>query len=263
MAMSKKLKSNNVDRQNSEIILGGTAKSPQDAMALHDIGLGFAEVSIGDPSSFKAAMDKWLRIQTETGLLYLAHGPKEGNPNDINVLGKEFFPRVLEALEVMPILSMPLLTLHFWMDHRFVKPNVVSFKIGLLKRITDRAYEKGIAICLENLSENTQDLARAFDRIPHLNLTLDVGHAQLLRETNTSIDLINAYPRRIKHIHLHDNYGGYTVKDDLHLPPGKGIVDFKTIFNSLKSIGYAGTMSLELKPQEIISCLAFINTLIF
>ena len=75
--------------------------------------------------------------------------------------------------------------------------------------------------------------------------------------------LIGCGKRTAKHIHLHDNYGGYTVKDDLHLPPGKGIVDFKTIFSSLKSIGYTGTMSLELKPQEIKPCLTFINTLIF
>ena len=48
-------------------------------------------------------------------------------------------------------------------------------------------------------------------------------------------------------------------ENDLHLPPGKGSVDFKNIFNSLRTIGYTGTATLELKPVEIKSCLGFVK----
>ena len=89
-----------------------------------------------------------------------------------------------------------------------------------------------------------------------------MGHAQLLRKETTAFDLIAAYADRIKHIHLHDNLGGDLPKHDLHLPPGKGIVDFKKIFDALKRICYTGTATLELKPQEIKSCLPFIRTLL-
>ena len=51
-------------------------------------------------------------------------------------------------------------------------------------------------------------------------------------------------------------------ENDLHLPPGKGSVDFKNIFNSLSNIGYRGTATLELKPVEIRSCLGFIKKLL-
>jgi sugar phosphate isomerase/epimerase len=57
--------------------------------------------------------------------------------------------------------------------------------------------------------------------------------------------------------------GGNSVDDDLHLPPGEGIVDFKGIFEALKGIGYTGTATLELKPQEIERCLPFVRTLLW
>jgi len=243
------------------IALGGTARNPEDIEALHDLRLEFVEIPI-DNLNFKKYTNKFLKLKEKTGLYYLCHGPREGNPNNIDALKRDYFPHVSEVLEIMPILNMSLLTLHLWMDPRFVKAKVIDFKIKLLKNIIDKAREKKIIICLENLSENWHDLEVVFDNLPLLNLTLDVGHAQLLREENTSFDFIKRYPDRIRHIHLHDNLGGNTPEDDLHLPPGKGIVDFKNIFNSLRDIGYIGTATLELKPLEIKSCLGFVNKLL-
>jgi sugar phosphate isomerase/epimerase len=245
-----------------EIALGGTARNPEEIEILHHLRLEFAEISISNVKNFKKNINEFLKVKEKTGLYYLCHGPREGNPNNINSLKKHYFPQVLSTLEIMPILSMSLLTLHLWMDRRFVKTTVLDFKIELLRKIINKAREKRILICLENLSENWHDLEVAFDQLPLLHLTLDVGHGQLLREENTSFDIIKRYPDRIKHIHLHDNLGGNTPEDDLHLPPGRGIVNFKNIFNSLSNIGYRGTATLELKPFEIKSCLGFVKKLL-
>ncbi len=245
-----------------KIALGGTARNPEDILALHDLGLEFAEIPIEDLSYFKNNINKFLKLKENTDIYYICHGPKEGNPNNITSLKRYYFPHILEILDIMPTLNMSLLTLHLWMDRRFVKANVIDFKIELLKKIIDKARIKSIAICLENLSENWQDLEMVFIELPLLNLTLDIGHAQILREENTSFGFINTYPDRIKHIHLHDNLGGNTPADDLHLPPGRGIVDFKNIINALDKIGYKGTATLELKPHEIKSCLEFVKKLI-
>jgi sugar phosphate isomerase/epimerase len=245
-----------------ELVLGGTARNPEDVEVLHNLRLKFAEIPISNIIKFKKNINEFLKVKEKTGLYYLCHGPREGNPNNINSLKKHYFPQVLETLEIMPILSMSLLTLHLWMDRRFVKTTVLDFKIELLRKIINKAREKRILICLENLSENWHDLEVTFDQLPLLHLTLDVGHGQLLREENTSFDFIKRYPDRIKHIHLHDNLGGRTPEDDLHLPPGRGIVNFKNIFNSLTNIGYRGTATLELKPFEIKSCLGFVKKLL-
>ena len=245
------------------IALGGAARSPEDVAVLYDLGLDFAEVSLKDMSNFARSISDFIELRSKTNLFYLCHGPNEGDPNDTTYLREHYLPRILEILDIMLILNMSLLTLHLWVDHRFVKAPVIDLKIDLLRQIIDKATKSNITICLENLSEDCKDLDKVFKALPQLYLTLDVGHAQLLRPKTTALGLIAAYAHRIRHLHLHDNIGGNSVDDDLHLPPGEGIVDFKGIFEALKGIGYTGTATLELKPQEIERCLSFFRTLLW
>jgi len=57
------------------------------------------------------------------------------------------------------------------------------------------------------------------------------------------------YPNRIKHVHIHDNYGGNSPDDDLHLPLGKGTIVFESILHALCKKGYNETITLEVAPQ--------------
>jgi sugar phosphate isomerase/epimerase len=93
-------------------------------------------------------------------------------------------------------------------------------------------------------------------------LTLDLGHGQLLTTENTSHGLIKNYPERIRHIHLHDNRGGNSPQDDLHLPVGQGTIRFSRIMIALKQMGYERTMTLELRPKEIGACLGYVRHLL-
>lgn len=229
---------------------------------LRDLGLQFAEVPITNPREFAAHVREWWEFRESSGLYYLCHGPREGNPNNMESLEKEYFPKVLEVLPLMTELEMSLLTIHLWFDPRSVKEEVIVFKIDLLKRIIDAAGEAGIAICVENLSEKASDMFEVFRGLPSLNLTLDVGHAQLLTEVNRSYGFIEHLPEKIRHIHLHDNRGGKSSRDDLHLPPGEGIINFKDIFKKLDETGYDRTVTLELKPLEIGRCLASVKRLL-
>jgi sugar phosphate isomerase/epimerase len=52
-------------------------------------------------------------------------------------------------------------------------------------------------------------------------------------EVDTSVGFIERYPERIGHVHVHDNKGGDSALDDLHLVPGEGIIDFDRIFERL------------------------------
>ncbi|MBW1736932.1 MAG: sugar phosphate isomerase/epimerase, partial [Deltaproteobacteria bacterium] len=89
-----------------------------------------------------------------------------------------------------------------------------------------------------------------------------IGHAQLLSNQNTSYGFIDRFPERIKHVHIHDNRGGDSPDDDLHLPVGKGIIEFGKIFRKVKEIGYHGTITLELRPPEIKTCLPYVKQLL-
>jgi len=253
----------NISSNTASIALGGTARSPEDVTVLHDLGLDFAEISLKDMSNFAKSISGFVEMRSKTNLFYLCHGPNEGDPNDTAYLKEHYLPSILEILDIMPKLDMSLLTLHLWVDHRFVKAPVIDLKIDLLREIINTARERKITICLENLSENCKDLAKIFKQLSELHLTLDLGHAQLLRPKTTAFDLITAYSHKIKHLHLHDNTGGNSVDDDLHLPLGDGNVDFQGILTILKQAGYKGTATLELKPEEIKRCLAFVRKLLW
>jgi len=238
-------------RDLTNIHLGGTARSPDDVVLLNELGLQFAEIPITNPAHFQRRIEEYKALREKLGLYYLCHGPREGDPNNADTLENAYLPKLMHILSIMPELDMSLLTLHLWLDPRFVVPDLIAYKVGFLKRVLQRAGDSDITVCIENLSENAARMAPIFGALPSLNLTLDLGHAQLLSDKNTSFGFIEKFPDRIKHIHAHDNLGGDSSDDDLHLPVGKGVVDFDAIFPSLNQIGYPGTITLELKPEEI------------
>jgi sugar phosphate isomerase/epimerase len=246
---------------NKSIDLGGTARSPQDVMALHELGLQFAEIPVEDPSKFSQEIDNYQELKDRLGLYYLCHGPREGDPNDVEALEKEYLSKVLRIFSLMQRLGMCLVTIHLWLDPHFVREKTIQYKINLLKRIVTAASEAHITVCLENLSETPDDTEVAFRESPLLQMALDLGHAQLFTERNRGHDFLDRFPERIKHIHIHDNKGGKSHLDDIHLPPPEGIIDFESIFAHLKQAHYSGTMTLELKPNEIRKCLPYVKRL--
>jgi sugar phosphate isomerase/epimerase len=196
-----------------------------------------------------------------TGIYYLCHGPREGDPNNIDTLENIYMPKLFKIFSIMPRLKMKLLTIHLWLDPRFLKKRTINHKIDMLGRLTENADEKGITISIENMSERAEDFFEIFDTLPSLFMTLDLGHAELLSEENTSYGFLNHFPERIKHLHIHDNNGGQSPSDDLHLPVGEGRINFEKIFSQLKRIRYKGTMTLELKPKEIERCIRYVRSL--
>jgi sugar phosphate isomerase/epimerase len=246
----------------STIDLGATARSPEDVMKVEALGLQFAEVPIKDPTKFAYQVATYRELAKTLEIYYLCHGPREGDPNDIEGLENVYLPKVKRVIPLMVQLDVGLLTVHLWFDSRFVEEHVIRFKIEILKDIIHAAEKEGILVCIENLSEDAEDLSVAFNALPSLYMTLDLGHAQLLTDKNTSHQIISQFPKRIKHIHLHDNRGGDSPVDDIHLPPGQGIIDFDMIFEDLRKIGYERTVTLELKPHEIEACLGFVKDLL-
>ena len=137
------------------------------------------------------------------------------------------------------------------MDKRWAKPSLIDAKLKILKELVQYAGSKDITICIENLTEQHDSFKDVMDRIPALRMTLDIGHAQLLADENNSFDFIKYLFPKIAHIHVHDNLGGNTVKDDLHLPLGEGVVDYPRIFTMLKENRYDSTMTMEVKPEDM------------
>jgi sugar phosphate isomerase/epimerase len=232
--------------------IGGRAHTAADAEEIALAGFTFAEISLLDAHAFHGGeLDQLQRIAVTYGLSYLAHGPEEGDALNPDKLRRSYLPQLQRLIDCAAELGAPIFTLHFWIDKRFIPAPVIEKKIVLLSELTDYAHDRRVQLCVENLSEQPSDLGPAFDAIATLGMTLDIGHGQLLTGCNTAHEFTGRYPERIRHVHAHDNRGGNSPQDDLHLPIGQGTIDFTAILGGLKSCGFDGTITLEVKPDHL------------
>jgi len=122
---------------------------------------------------------------------------------------------------------------------------VIERNLQTIRELLPVAREFNVGIMMENLPggfNTSKQVGELLDPIPELGLHLDIGHANLLVERNTTDELLSAYGQRLQHVHLHDNKGGSA---DLHLPLGTGTVDIAHYVRSLQNAGYDGTITLE------------------
>lgn len=234
------------------IIIGGRAHNLDETIAVSKLGFPFIEISLNDPETVSGWIPRLLEIKDKLNISFLAHYPNEDNPFDVAILRDKFLPRIKSLMEISKQLDINKATLHFWIDKRWAPAYLIRKKLEILSCIVAYGTDFGITVCLENLSERTDSFAPAFDAIPGLRMTLDIGHAQLLAKQNTSFRFIEELFARIAHIHVHDNRGGTSVKDDLHLALGEGIVDYKAIIKSVVGKGYDSTMTMEVKIKDLL-----------
>jgi sugar phosphate isomerase/epimerase len=233
------------------ITIGGRAHTIEEIHEVGKLGYPFMEISLDDPVTVADWIPQLLEIKDTYGVSYLAHYPNEDNPFDVEVLKNKFLPRIKTLMDLSKQLDITKATLHFWIDQRWAPPNLIPGKLELLSRIVSYGAEYGVTVCIENLSERADSFQRAFDAIPDLKMTLDIGHDQLLSSKNTSHRFIENHFLRIAHIHVHDNHGGTSVKDDLHLALGDGVVDYPAIISSLLNKGYDSTITMEVKSKDM------------
>lgn len=126
-------------------------------------------------------------------------------------------------------------------DRKFI----IDRNLQSLRELLPIAQQYNIGLMIENLpgSYNTaRQVSELLDPVPELGLHLDIGHANLLVELNSTDELLAAYGKRLRHVHLHDNKGGNA---DLHLPLGSGTLETDHYIRSLQAVGYDDTITLE------------------
>ena len=126
-------------------------------------------------------------------------------------------------------------------DRKFI----IERNLQSIRELLPKARQYGIGLMIENLPGNfntARQLSELLDPMPELGLHLDIGHANLLVELNSTDELLATYGRRLRHVHLHDNKGGNA---DLHLPLGAGNLETDHHIRALQAIGYDATITLE------------------
>ena len=231
------------------MFFGAPVRSLDDISRLRRTGVDFGEIAMANAGARRLWWESGL-INGGLGKFFLmAHGPLEGDPNDTGILWNRYIPNLMATVDTLNRMSIRSLNIHLLMDRKRVSGLVLAEKIRALKEIVEYGLKNAVTINLENLSETAEDFEHVINNVPDLGLTLDVGHANLGGAVNKSIAIIEKFGNLIRHVHLHDNRGGQSKDDDLHLPIGAGTVDFPAIIDSLVSAGYERTMTLEVKPE--------------
>lgn len=120
-----------------------------------------------------------------------------------------------------------------------------------LSDIADYAQGYGVTICLENLPfteyplSSPRSVCDVVDKVnkPNLKVCLDTGHAVIFNKDVGQV--VRCVGSRLEALHIHDNMG----KNDEHLIPGDGIINWDEVACALKDIGYKNVISLETSPK--------------
>jgi sugar phosphate isomerase/epimerase len=131
----------------------------------------------------------------------------------------------------------------------YVKDAAMELANTSLASLIVRGRKLGLRVCLENMFPKCgafvepTDFEDIMQRFPDLELTLDVGHANIGGQgAGRTLDFIEKFGARIGHLHISDNLG----KRDDHLAVGSGMIDFIEIVQALKHCGYDDTATLEI-----------------
>jgi sugar phosphate isomerase/epimerase len=122
-----------------------------------------------------------------------------------------------------------------------------------LERLLPVAQRLGITLAIEpepglliQTSEEYLEFKKAFFREDFgIRMNCDIGHLFCVNEDPAQT--IRSMPQEIAHVHLED-IGANRVHQ--HLAPGKGAIDFRSIFAALREIKYVGWVTVELYPYE-------------
>jgi len=133
-----------------------------------------------------------------------------------------------------------------------------------LRELYGRAEELGLEALLENGPEpfpfvlkKVEDFERLFSEVGgdiDIKLAFDIGHAHICGQVG---EFIRSFGPHIRYVHAHDNDG----KSDLHLGIGKGTVDWPSVVEELKSIGYGGPVVVE-SVEDVWGSLAKLKELL-
>ena len=151
--------------------------------------------------------------------------------------------KIYENIRIFKKLGAKKITIHPY-------PNIEN----VLSEINDFCNKNKLQLLIENASSEpfnkATNLAKLIKNIPNLGITLDVGHANRTSRIEFN-NFLRKFGSKIKHIHLHDNVGGF---DHLFFLDKNKL---KRIITKINSIDYNGTVTLEmfafLKNEQYIS----------
>ncbi len=176
-------------------------------------------------------------------------------------------PRLTRSMEMASILGAEIIIIHpihYWNDN--CEEEALKKNIDFYRSFVPYCEKFDIKVAVENMwmrdpkrgyiihdtCSRKEEFVRYIDEInsPYIVACLDVGHVALPRQQDEAQDVVYALGnKRLKALHLHDN----DYKDDNHLLPFRGRLDWYKIGKALGEIGYDGYFTYEVCDRMLTS----------
>jgi sugar phosphate isomerase/epimerase len=100
-------------------------------------------------------------------------------------------------------------------------------------------------LLIQTAQEYLDFKTRYFPDEPLIKMNCDIGHLFCVGDDPASV--IRTMPQQVAHVHLEDIGANHVHQ---HLTPGRGVIDFRAIFDALDAISFTGWTTVELYPYE-------------
>ncbi len=158
----------------------------------------------------------------------------------------ETVDEIKRALEMAELIPFRYMVQHIGVGGEEFDMHKVDAAFTALDELRVFARPLGVEILLENIPNDLSSATRLaqFDELTHLhmNYVFDVGHAHIGEGIEAAF---HSMRDRIRSTHVHDNDG----KEDVHLFPFTGTVDWKKTMDLLKSREGQYPLLLELRER--------------
>ncbi len=143
---------------------------------------------------------------------------------------------------------------------RAMDPSLLKENLEELKQIIDENKEISFFVENNNFGDFSceDELLWLCEKIPGLNICLDVGHLNMTffkGGIKDRIDSIKIMKHKIKHVHLHDNNGIH----DEHLIPGQGNLNWEEIIPLINEINPEKVILELLNEEDIEESVEFLR----
>jgi sugar phosphate isomerase/epimerase len=148
--------------------------------------------------------------------------------------------------------GVSVMVVHPCIGYKF--PGLSQIGLDRYARILEVAEHRGVTVGFENLEgeEYLAAVMKAFWCSPACGFCFDTGHEQC---HNYGKDMLTPYSEKLCLTHINDNHGRWApendsflwVWNDMHLPPGDGIVNWRSVIDRIEASPYKGPLMCELK----------------
>lgn len=151
--------------------------------------------------------------------------------------------KIKRTIEILKALGAEKVTIHPFEEEGLSVKETKRENVRILSDILEFCKSRGIQLLVENLVGSLFNNAYIFkeltERIPDLGITLDIGHANRVSESevNAFFDMLG---NKIQHIHMH-----YNIGDKDHLP-FQNRDEIVKLLKKIRSIGFDNTITLEI-----------------